>query len=279
MRGPLTIEKLGLIFGADYFAHLLRYVLLAGLAFLVFYVWRHRRLRALKIQPRDATGRDVRREVLYSLSSIAVFSLVGVLVFLMYRAGWGKLYLDIGRHGWGGLAISTVLLILAHDAYFYWTHRLMHWKPLFPVVHRIHHLSHTPTPWAAFSFHPIEALVQAAIFPLFMLVVPVHPLAALVWLLYMTVMNVLGHCGFEILPSGFTRHPLSRWHNTAVHHDLHHHHVHCNFGLYYNLWDRLMGTNHARYDEEFEAVKARAEGAVSGNARRNEGQLVQREVS
>ena len=155
---------------------------------------------------------------------------------------------------------STALLIFTHDAYFYWTHRLMHWKPLFPVVHRIHHLSHTPTPWAAFAFHPIEAVIQAGIFPLFILVVPVHPLAALVWLLYMTVMNVLGHCGFEILPRGFTRHPLSRWHNTSVHHDMHHHHVHCNFGLYYNVWDRLLGTNHARYDEEFERVKAQAGG-------------------
>jgi len=256
MQMPLTFDRLALVFSAEFVAHLVRYVLIAGVAFLLFYVWRNRRLRALKIQQNYPARSEMRREILFSLSSLAIFSLVGVLVFLMYRAGWSKFYLSIGRHGWGWLAFSTVLLIFAHDAYFYWTHRLMHRKPLFPIVHRIHHLSHTPTPWAAFAFHPIEALIQAAIFPLFILVVPTHPLAALVWLLYMTVMNVLGHCGFEILPRGFTRHPLSRWHNTAVHHDLHHHAVHCNFGLYYNLWDRLMGTNHARYDEEFERVKA-----------------------
>ncbi len=258
MQKPLTFDRLALVFSAEFGAHLVRYALIAGVAFLLFYVWRNRRLRALKIQEKYAARSEMRREVLYSLISLAIFSLVGVLVFLMYRAGWSKFYLDIGRHGWGYLVFSTVLLIFAHDAYFYWTHRLMHWKPLFPIVHRIHHLSHTPTPWAAFAFHPVEAVVQAGIFPLFVLVVPVHPLAALVWLFYMTVMNVLGHCGFEILPRGFTRHPLSRWHNTAVHHDMHHHHIHCNYGLYYNLWDRLVGTNHARYDEEFERVKARA---------------------
>lgn len=258
MHGPLTLDRLALVFGADFTSHLIRYVLVAGVAFLLFYVWRNRRLRSLKIQANYPSRGEMRREILYSLFSLAVFSLVGVLVFLMHRAGWAKFYFDISSRGWGYFVFSTVALIFAHDAYFYWTHRLMHWKPLFPLFHRVHHLSRTPTPWAAFSFHPLEAVIEAGIFPLWILLVPTHPLAALLWLLYMTGMNVLGHCGFEILPRGFTRHPLTRWHNTSVHHDMHHQHIHCNYGLYYNIWDRLMGTNHARYDEEFEAVKTRA---------------------
>jgi sterol desaturase/sphingolipid hydroxylase (fatty acid hydroxylase superfamily) len=255
----ITIDKLLLVFGADFVGHLLRYVLIGGGAFLLFYVIPWRRLRALKIQARYPGGAEMRREILYSLSSMAIFSLVGVLVYVMHRMGWSKLYIGIDRHGWGWFLISTALLILAHDAYFYWTHRFMHWKPIFPLVHRVHHLSRTPTPWAAFSFHPLEAVIEAGLFPIFILFVPTHPLSALVWLLYMTVMNVLGHCGHEILPSGFTKNLLTRWHNTAVHHDMHHKHVHCNYGLYYNFWDRLMGTNHARYDEEFERVKAQAD--------------------
>ncbi|MBI5775719.1 MAG: sterol desaturase family protein [Verrucomicrobia bacterium] len=272
MNKPLTLDRLALVFGADYITHLIRYALIAGGAFLIFYVWRNRRLRALKIQENYPARSEMRREVLYSLLSLAIFSCVGVLVFVMHRLGWAKLYLDINERGWGWFAFSTALLIFAHDAYFYWTHRLMHWKPLFPIVHRIHHLSHTPTPWAAFAFHPIEAVVEAGIFPIFILFVPTHPLSALIWLLYMTVMNVLGHCGFEILQRGFTRHPLTRWHNTAVHHDMHHRHVHCNYGLYYNLWDRLMDTNHARYDEEFERVKAKGKPA-GGNSEAAPGQI------
>jgi sterol desaturase/sphingolipid hydroxylase (fatty acid hydroxylase superfamily) len=27
-----------------------------------------------------------------------------------------------------------------------------------------------------------------------------------------------------------------------------------NYGLYFNWWDRLMGTNHAKYQERFEKV-------------------------
>lgn len=247
-----------MIFAADYLGHLIRYLLVAGGAFLLLYVWRNRHLRSLKIQTDYPARQEMRREVLYSFMSMGVFALVGVLVYFMHRAGIGKLYVQFDRHSWGYFWISTIGLILAHDTYFYWTHRLMHWKPLFPIVHKIHHQSHNPTPWAAFSFHPIEAFIEAGIFPIYILFVPTHPFTAIAWLLYMTGMNVFGHCGFEILPKGFTRHWLSRWHNTSVHHNMHHRYVHCNYGLYYNIWDRIMGTNHVRYDDEFDHVKDRA---------------------
>ena len=264
---PLTADLLAKIFAVEFTAHLVRYLLVAGFAFVLFYVWRNRRLLALKVQQHYPGRSDIRREFLYSLMSLAIFSSVGLVTFWMSRHGWLKVYLNIGSHGWGYLALSTVVLIFAHDTYFYWTHRFMHLKAVFPLVHRVHHLSHTPTPWAAFAFHPIEAVIEAGIFPLVAAFMPLHPLAAVVWLFYMTAMNVLGHCGFEILPRGFTRHPITRWHNTTVHHNMHHRFVHCNYSLYYNVWDRLMGTNHARYHEEFEQVKAR--GAAASESTRD----------
>lgn len=266
MKSDFRPELLAKIFAVDFAAQLLRYVLVAGAAFLLFYVWRHRRLRSLKIQAYYPAAGDIRREIGYSLASLAIFAGVGVLTYVLYKLGWARFYRDIHLHGWGYFAFSVVALIFIHDTWFYWTHRFMHWKPVFPVVHRVHHLSRTPTPWAAFAFHPIEAVIEAGVFPLVVLVMPVHPLAVLLWLLYMTGMNVLGHCGFEILPSGFTRHPIFRWHNTSTHHDMHHRFVNCNYGLYYNIWDRLMGTNHVHYHEEFERVKS--QGAVEQPADR-----------
>ncbi len=258
MKKPISMELLAKIFAADYVANLLRYLLIAGGVFLLFYVWRRQAMRPFKIQKAEASRNDMRREVLYSLCSMAIFALVGVGVFLLHRHGWLHIYGDFKSRGWGYLAFSVVVLILAHDTYFYWTHRLMHWKPLFPLVHRIHHLSHTPTPWAAFSFHPIEAFVQAGVFPLVAVFMPLHPLAALIWLLYMTGMNALGHSGFELMPAGFVHRPVLRWYNTTLHHDMHHRQVHCNYGLYFNIWDQLMGTNHKNYEAEFDALKARS---------------------
>jgi lathosterol oxidase len=243
------------VFSASYTDHLFRYLSLGGLAFLFFYAWRRQRPWAPKIQPLYPAAGEIRREFCHSLLSIGIFALTAVGVVVLKQLGYTRLYYEVGRFGWGYVALSTLLLIVAHDAYFYWTHRLMHWRPFFPLVHRIHHLSHTPTPWAAFAFHPLEAKIQALFFPLIALALPVHPLAALGWLTYMTGMNVLGHCGFETMPRGFAKHWLTRWHNTTTHHDLHHRYVRYNYGLYFNFWDRIMGTNHRAYESEFDRLK------------------------
>ena len=37
------------------------------------------------------------------------------------------------------MALTVVVLDYLHDAWFYWTHRLLHWRPLYAHVHAIHH--------------------------------------------------------------------------------------------------------------------------------------------
>jgi lathosterol oxidase len=242
------------IFMENYTVQFIQYALTAGLAFLVFYTLLRGLFLSRKIQSAFPAHLDIRREIFYSLSSLVVFAGVGVLSVFMNRLGWMHIYYRIAAHGWPYFFFSIVAMIFLHDTWFYWTHRLMHWRPLFKLAHRVHHQSHNPTPWAAFSFHPIEALIEAMIYPVVILFLPIHPLAAFVWLIYMTTMNVGGHLGFELFPKGFARHWFFRWHNTSVHHNMHHSHVHCNFGLYFNIWDRLMGTNHVRYEESFDRV-------------------------
>ncbi len=235
------------VFTSNLGMQLFLYFSAAGGGFLVFHVVLKRWLAARRIQARDAPATAMRRDVLYSLSSVVIFALVGVLTHQMVVHGWTKIYLRADRYGWGYFWCSLGIMILVHDTWFYWTHRLMHARWLFPIMHRVHHLSHTPTPWSALAFHPTEAVVQAIIFPLAALVLPLHPLVALLWLTYMIVINVWGHLGYELLPAGFRRHWLFRWHNTTTHHDMHHRHVNGNYSLYFNFWDRVMGTNRHDY--------------------------------
>jgi lathosterol oxidase len=71
----------------------------------------------------------------------------------------------------------------------------------------------------------------------------------------------MGHLGYEIFPQGALRHPLLKWLNTSTNHNMHHKYVRCNYGLYFSIWDRIMKTNHAKYEETFDEVTARrAEG-------------------
>ena len=242
-------------FARMYVLLLLRYVMFAGIAFFIFYVWKREKFLRLKIQTRFPDSANIRRELLYSLLSLSIFALVGLMVFVLRKAGYTKMYWDFHAHSGWYFVFSVLVFVALHDTYFYWAHRLMHWDRIYKYVHRIHHLSTNPTPWAAFCFHPIEAMMEVAILPIMVFLMPVHPLAIFAWVMYMTLMNVIGHLGFEIFPRGFTTATLSRWHNTSVHHNMHHRFVRCNYGLYFNIWDNIMGTNHAHYSDEFEKVK------------------------
>jgi sterol desaturase/sphingolipid hydroxylase (fatty acid hydroxylase superfamily) len=68
---------------------------------------------------------------------------------------------------------------------------------------------------------------------------------------------VYGHLGFELYPAGFNKHWLGKWLNTSVSHNMHHHYFRGNYGLYFTLWDRIMGTLSKNYDKEYEEVMSR----------------------
>lgn len=236
----------------------IRYAGLAGIAWLLGYVIFKRRWLHRKIVMRFPAGSEVRREMLYSLSSLVIFGLVGSGTLWAARAGYTQVYWHVGEHGWGWFWGSVVCAMFLHDCYFYWTHRAMHHPKLFPWFHRVHHLSHNPTPWAAYAFDPLEAVVQAAIFPLAVIVMPMHPFAFSIFMLWQITNNILGHTGYEFYPQWLMKTPFKRFLNTPTNHAMHHEKLRGNFGLYFNIWDRLMGTNHPDYEKRFCEVTGRA---------------------
>src|SRR5262249_28756204 len=173
--------------------------------------------------------------------------------------GWTQLYWKVDEYSWVWFGMSIAVMVVLHDAYFYWTHRLMHHRRLYRYFHHTHHMSFSPTPWAAYSFSIPEALVQAGIGPLIVFCIPVHPVAFTFFMVWQLAFNVLGHCGYEIFPQSFVRSRLGKLLNSPTHHALHHEKFRANFGLYFNVWDRLMGTNHRDYEHRFvEAAGQRA---------------------
>jgi sterol desaturase/sphingolipid hydroxylase (fatty acid hydroxylase superfamily) len=198
------------------------------------------------------------REVLYSLRSLVIYGLVGGFIVFAYFSGWTRIYTRPDAYGWPYFFASILLVILIHDTYFYWTHRMMHHPRLYRAFHHTHHISTSPTPWAAYAFSPLEALVQAGIGPLVVVVLPVHPAAFSLFMLWQIAFNVFGHSGYEIFPAWFFRSRASLFLNSVTHHALHHEKFRSNFGLYFNVWDRLMGTNHAEYERRFDLAAGTA---------------------
>lgn len=230
-----------------------RYLLWAGVAFGVFHFLLRGVLAGRKIAKRPTPAGQNRRDIGYSALSMLTFGSMAFLVFGLKSAGLSQMYTSVEEYGWTWFWLSIPVMLLVHDTWFYWTHRLMHHRRLFGVMHRVHHLSHDPTPWTAYAFHPTEAVVEAAIAPLLMVLMPVHPLALLAFVTIQMTYNVLGHLGYEVYPRWFMRTPLKYVLNTTTHHHQHHQKTNWNFGLYLNVWDRLMGTNHPGYEAAFQA--------------------------
>jgi sterol desaturase/sphingolipid hydroxylase (fatty acid hydroxylase superfamily) len=235
----------------------IRYALIAGLAWLLCYVFFSRRWFHRKIIAHLPQSSEVWREVRYSALSLVIFGIVGALTAGAVRQGWTQIYWRIDERGAGWFWLSVVCAIFLHDAYFYWTHRLMHHRRLFRWFHRTHHLSHNPTPWAAYAFDPLEAFVQAAIVPLAITIMPMHPLAFVLFMGWQIFFNVIGHTGYEYNRRWLMDTWLGRFLNTPTNHIMHHEKMRGNYGLYFNFWDRLMRTNHDDYEERFRAVTSR----------------------
>jgi len=235
----------------------LRYLMFAGGAWLLGYVLFKKRWWHRKVVQKEPLSADIRRELRYSFMTLLIFGAVGAATYAAYKGGRTQVYMNIGEYGWTWFFASIVITIFVHDAFFYWTHRLMHHPRLFRWFHRGHHLSTNPSPWAAYAFDPLEALVQALIFPIAVTIMPMHPLAFAVFMVWQLTFNVIGHLGYEIWPRWTMDSWFGKFINTPTNHAMHHETFRGNYGLYFNIWDRLMGTNHAKYEERFREVTSR----------------------
>jgi sterol desaturase/sphingolipid hydroxylase (fatty acid hydroxylase superfamily) len=184
----------------------------------------------------------LRREWRYSALTVLVFGAVNAAIFGLGLNAAMRVYFHFGDFPLWWFWLSIPAMLLLHDSFFYWLHRAMHHPWLFARVHRVHHLSVFPTAFAAYSFHPWEALGEALIVTAILYIIPVHPLALLVFQGLSTAYNAYGHCGREYYPPGFSAHWLGRWINTSTLHAHHHLRGQKNYGLYFTFWDRWMGS-------------------------------------
>jgi lathosterol oxidase len=232
----------------------IRYFSFSGFAYFVFWQWNRERLAKFRIQKGDPATKTLAYEILWSIVTLMIFSAIGVFTFWLKQKGYTQIYSDVSAHGWLYLFVSCILTLVIHDTYFYWTHRLMHHPRLFKHLHLTHHRSLNPTPWSSYSFHPIEAIIEALIFPILAVIIPLHMIAVVFFVIASLGINILGHLGYEFFPKGSTTHKWGKYLNTSVHHNMHHQFFKQNYGLYFNFWDRICKTNHPKYHEVFEGI-------------------------
>lgn len=230
---------------------IINYLIYAGGLFLFFYILFKNQFIQLKIQRRFPKWSVIRFEIFNSFMTAVIFGAVTIIT-LKYLQPYTQIFTDRNEYGIVYYYLTIPIMFVIHDTYFYWTHRMMHIPILYKYFHKTHHVSINPTPFTSYSFHPVEALVEAGIIPVIAFILPVSPSALIFFLFCQFIYNIYGHSGYEIIPPKINKTILGKWLNTSFAHNMHHRHFNKNYGLYFLFWDRLMGTLHHKYDERFE---------------------------
>lgn len=217
-------------------------VIAVGAFYLLKLFSRFALIEKMKLVKSSLPKGQLKREALYSMSTIFIFSMGGVFNFYVNNKGWGKYYPQIQDYGWTYWWFTVGLMIVLNDLHFYLTHRLLHWGPLYKKIHVVHHLSKQTTAITSHAFHPVEALISMSIAFIIPFIFPLHISAYITFTTLALLNNVYGHCGFEFWPKKWIRSfPLNAL-NTSTVHSWHHEKSNGNFGLYTTLWDKLFGT-------------------------------------
>jgi sterol desaturase/sphingolipid hydroxylase (fatty acid hydroxylase superfamily) len=224
-----------------------RYIIFATAVWFGLWVVLRPLLAPRKIREATPPGRQLASEFLISVRSMVIFATVAVGMRYLERAGFYPLQ-PIAL-GWGPVWfwVSLIVTILAHDAYFYWTHRFMHDPRFFRRFHRRHHRSNNPSPFTAYSFDLGEAGLMVAFFVVWPMIFPMAWGVNGFFMLYQIVRNTFLHCGYELMPARRDGRPWLDFMTTTTHHDLHHAQAGWNYAAWFTWWDRWMGTEHPEY--------------------------------
>ncbi len=203
-----------------------------------------------------------------------VFAMLNTVVLAMEIMHHVEIYIDPMKYGALWLVVSLPLLIVWQDAYFYWTHRLLHTRWLFKRVHYVHHRSRNPSPWTGYAFHPLEALNYSVMLMIAIAAVPLNEAVLAIFLGHQIIRNTVGHAAVETMSASFARNRFWRHFTTTTHHHMHHESARGNYGLWFTWWDRWCGTERPDYLQRYDLATAARSTASSCELRRPEGESV-----
>jgi lathosterol oxidase len=227
--------------GAVVFQYL-RYLVLCGGLFYVFWIWLKPWTSKRKVHLSEFPSADLWREARDSFWFCVITSVPIAFALVPEYRGYTKLYSDVHAHPIWWMPVSFLLLLFGQDAYFYWVHRLMHTKWIYQHIHSVHHKSLNPSPLTAFAMHPLEGLLLFGYIFSFVWIVPTHIAVFSLFQVVSMALNINGHFGAEFQPESWKSVPVIKHMNRSTHHTGHHRFFTVNYGLYFTLWDRWMKT-------------------------------------
>ena len=202
-------------------------------------------------------------ELVHAPGSILMLSTCFALGLFLQAQGYALVPLDLS---WWSAPLTLGISVLLYDAWFYWVHRLLHWKPMFRF-HALHHTSVAPTVWTNHHETLVESGLNQLYYVLIVFVLPIPWQMLVLQKIYDQISGMLGHAGYEHFASPSARAPWPL--ASTVFHDQHHGYFRFNYAHTFSFWDRIMGTLHPRYDatvEHFEPGSLADESAIDESA-------------
>lgn len=233
----------------------LRYLLMVGIYYGVVYKWKAKELLRYKIEQTFPKSQEVKSEMYWGIVNNINFGIVGMFVFFLYRSDLLSLDFNLVHFSPWYHIFLLVFLLYAHDAYFFWIHYLMHTTKLGKWArHDVHHSAHNVSPWSAFSVHFGEGFLEVAFRAITLAFIPMHPLHFIAFEIITFALNIIGHSGYEFFPKSFATSPLTQHNSCASFHYLHHQDGRTNLSLFFNHWDKWMGTLNPQYKTFYQKI-------------------------
>ncbi|MEQ8238830.1 MAG: sterol desaturase family protein [Cyclobacteriaceae bacterium] len=178
-------------------------------------------------------------EIGWSLLTSVLFACIGAAMLILWKKGMTNIYAEWSAYPYWTIPLGIIAALFIHETMYYWLHRWMHHRSVFKWVHQVHHQSLVTSSWTAFSFHPIEGMLQLLMLAVIVVVVPLHYFILVGLLIAMTLSSIVNHSGVDFYPK---KGSFRKWIIGAKHHALHHQHFDHNYGLYFTFWDHWMRT-------------------------------------
>jgi Delta7-sterol 5-desaturase len=233
--------------------------------YLIFWKLFKEKIKNFRIQFKQrADAKQIKQEIINSIGASMSGALFGSIVFYLSTKGYTKVYTDINEYNKFFAYSGFFILLIIDDAWFYWTHRLLHHPKIYKYVHAVHHKSIDVTPYTSMSFHAIEPMIATLWIIPVAFIFPMYMPALAVLQIYGLLDNIKSHLGYEFFPKNFNKSWL-RFLSSSTYHNMHHSKFNGNYGVHFRFWDRLCGTEFKDYEQEFEIINDRKNGIINNH--------------
>lgn len=186
--------------------------------------------------------------------AVPIFTVYEVATYWLFANGFlGFLPFTENSAGfWIWFVVLLLVTPVIHSTHFYFTHRLLHWPPLYRSVHQIHHRNVEVGPFSGLAMHPVELTIYFSTICV-QWILALHPLNALYQVQFAVFNAAMSHTGYDKI---LLTDEVGVESNSYFHY-LHHKYFECNYGGTIAPMDQLFGTFHNGSMEAQERMRQR----------------------